>query len=435
MNQIVLAVEDVSKRYVTYRSTFKRALSWFNFPVKADSQFMAVTNLSLRIHAGEAIAIIGTNGAGKSTLLKMIAGTVRPSSGTIWCSGRISALLELGLGFNPEFTCRQNIYMSLGLMGLSINEIDNKIDEVAGFAEIGEFFDQPLRVLSSGMGARVAFAAATAVRPDVLIVDEVLSVGDSYFQHKSFARIREFKDQGTSIIFVTHGMGDVRALCDRVILLDGGKVLREGLPDEVVDYYNALIAEKQDSKLTIEQRREKNGWLITQSGTFKATIASLTLLDRVTQKPLETVEVGQKLTLRLVARVTSDLPRLVLGYMLRDRTGHLLWGTNTFHTRQILEQLDHGLTIEYDLHFVCALGPGSYSFSPALVSSDTHLEDCFEWVDNALVFDVVNTNHQFFVGTTWIQGTFDIRHDTSNKLHSSDSYTLPLPPMATETGD
>jgi lipopolysaccharide transport system ATP-binding protein len=435
MNQIVLAVEGVSKRYVTYRSTFKRALSWFNFPVKPDSEYMAVKNLSLRVNVGEAIAIIGTNGAGKSTLLKMIAGTVRPSSGNIWCGGRISAMLELGLGFNAEFTGRQNIYMSLGLMGLSVNEIDNKIDEIASFAEIGDFFDQPLRVLSTGMQARVAFAAATAVRPDVLIVDEVLSVGDSYFQHKSFARIREFKDQGTSIIFVTHGMGDVRALCDRVILLDGGKVLREGLPDEVVDYYNALIAEKQDSKLTIEQRREGNGWLITQSCTFEATVASLTLLDRLTQKPLETVVVGQEVTLRLVARLSADVPRLVLGYMLRDRTGHLLWGTNTFHTRQIVERLDCGSSIEYDLHFVCSLGPGSYSFSPALVSSDTHLQDCFEWVDNALVFDVVNTNHQFFVGTTWIQGTFDIRHDTSNKLNSSNSYSLALPPMATETGD
>jgi lipopolysaccharide transport system ATP-binding protein len=432
MSQLVLAVESVSKRYVTYRSTFERALSWFNFPIQLKSEFLAVKDVSLRMNAGESIAIIGMNGAGKSTLLKMIAGTIRPTSGTIWCSGRINALLELGLGFNPEFTGRQNIYMSLGLMGLSVNEIDNKIDEIAGFAEIGDFLDQPLRVLSSGMQARVAFAAATAVRPDILIVDEVLSVGDSYFQHKSFARIREFKDQGTSIIFVTHGMGDVRALCDRVILLEGGKVLREGLPDEVVDFYNALIAEKQDVKLTIEQRREKNGWLITRSGTFDATVASLTLLDRATQEPLETVEVGQQLTLRLVARVTSALPRLVLGYMLRDRTGHLLWGTNTFHTQQIAERLDSGSTVEYDLNFVCSLGPGSYSFTPALVSSDTHLKDCFEWVDNALVFDVVNTKHQTFVGTTWLQGTFEVKCKTESEVNSTEKDTSQSHRMLTE---
>lgn len=408
MSNVVLDVHNVGKCFATYRSNLSRYLRWFGLPVRPEQEYWAVRDVSFTLYAGEALALIGQNGAGKSTLLKLITGTIRTTTGNIAVNGRISAILELGLGFNPEFTGRQNVYQAGGLMGLSTRQIDEIIPVIEDFSELGEFFDQPLRVYSSGMQARLAFSVATAVRPDVLIVDEVLSVGDSYFQHKSFDKIRQFKEEGTSILFVTHSMGDVRALCDRVILLDKGKILEDGSPDEVVDYYNALIAEKENARVSVEQRRQKDGWLLTRSGNFQATVKNLVLLDEATQEPVETAKVGQRLVLKLTATINGDIPRLVLGYMLRDRTGHVVWGTNTWHTRQAINGLKIGDEVEFRLPFTCTLGPGSYSFSPALVSSDTHLENNYEWVDNALVFDVINTDKDFFIGTNWLDTVFQI---------------------------
>lgn len=408
----VLTVSAVSKRYTAYKSNLQRFANWFGANVRPVSEYWANRDISFEVKAGEALALIGQNGAGKSTLLKMITGTVRPTQGQITVSGRISAILELGLGFNPEFTGRQNIYHAGGLMGFSQEELSNLMPSIEAFAEIGEFFDQPTRVYSSGMQARLAFALATARRPDVLIVDEVLSVGDSYFQHKSFDKIRQFKDEGTSIILVTHSLGDVRALCDRVILLDKGRVLKDGLPDEVVDYYNAMIAERENAKASsgIEQVRGRHGWLETRSGTFEATVQSLTLEDASSNDRVTAAYVGQRLKLRLIANVKEPIPSLVLGYMLRDRTGHVIWGTNTWHTKQVLRNVPGQSSVAFDYEFTCTLGPGSYSISPALVASDTHLDKNYEWVDNALVFDVINIDNPIFIGSCWLDGTFRINN-------------------------
>lgn len=408
MSRTVLCVDGVSKRYASYKSNLSRFASWFGAPVRPTSEHWAVRDVSFALEAGAALAIIGQNGAGKSTLLKMITGTVRPTAGSIAVGGRLSAILELGLGFNTEFTGRENIYQAGGLMGLSQSHLSSLMPKIESFAEIGEFFDAPLRVYSSGMQARLAFALATAVQPDVLIVDEVLSVGDTYFQHKSFNRIREFKRDGAAIVLVTHSMKDVREICDRVLLLDHGRVLKEGLPDEVVDYYNALIAENENAKLTIEQRREKNGWLVSRSGTFEAVIASIHLLDAETGQEVVNVRVGQELVLRITAKITADIPRLVLGIMIRDRTGHVVWGTNTWHTSQVLESVGAGGKVVYETRFRCDLGPGSYSISPALVSSSTHLDNNYEWTDNLLVFDVINSDKNVFIGTSYLDARFQI---------------------------
>lgn len=408
----ILAVTNLTKRYVSYASNFHRFASWFGAPVSPVEEFWPVKNVSFSLNAGEAMAIIGQNGAGKSTLLKLITGTVRPSQGTVHLGGRVGAILELGLGFNPDFTGRDNVYHAGGLMGISRARLDELMPEIEDFAEIGEFFDQPLRVYSSGMQARLAFALVSAERPAILIVDEVLSVGDSYFQHKSFDRIRSFKEDGTSIILVTHALGDVRALCDRVILLDKGHVLKDGPPDEVVDYYNAMIAAKESANLTVEQRRSKEGWLRTRSGTLEAQVKVLELFDTKTAAPVAVATVGQELTLRITARAEIALERLVLGVMLRDRTGHVLWGTNTWHTKQVIEDLKASESITYEMAFQCLFGPGSYSISVALTNSHTHLDVNYDWSDNAIVFEVVNVDRSFFVGTTALDGTFHIQRKT-----------------------
>ena len=218
MTQVV-RVESVGKCYSTYASNLARFGRWFGLPARAVREFWAVRDVSFALERGEALGLIGQNGAGKSTLLKLIAGVVRPTTGAVVVAGRVGAILELVLGFNPDLNGRLNARLAGGLMGLATAELDTLMPQIEEFAEIGEFFDQPLRVYSSGMQMRLAFAVATAVRPDVLIVDEVLSVGDSYFQHKSFDRIRQFRQQGTSLLLVSHGMGDVRALCDRAKLI------------------------------------------------------------------------------------------------------------------------------------------------------------------------------------------------------------------------
>ncbi|RUW00529.1 MULTISPECIES: ABC transporter ATP-binding protein [unclassified Mesorhizobium] len=409
----VLSVSYLSKCYASYASSLKRFAGWFGAPVKPTEEFWPVKDISFSLSAGEALGLIGQNGAGKSTLLKLITGTVRPTEGTVHVGGRISAILELGLGFNPEFTGRQNVFHAGGLMGFSQQELAQMMPAIEDFAEIGEFFDQPTRVYSSGMLARLAFALATARRPEVLIIDEVLSVGDSYFQHKSFDRIRQFKAEGTSILLVTHSLADVRALCDRVILLDKGRAIKDGQPDEVVDYYNAMIAAKENEKLKVEQRREKDGWAFTRSGTFQVKASRLQLLDVQSQELVKVAQVGQTLVLKLVAEAEANVSPLVLGLMLRDRTGHVVWGTNTWHTRQVLRDVKAGDEIEFQLPFTCTLGQGSYSFSVALCSSDTHLENNYEWQDNALVFDVINAAHPFFIGTSALDARFVIRGTTA----------------------
>ncbi|MCO5144947.1 MAG: ABC transporter ATP-binding protein [Aquamicrobium sp.] len=408
MNSPVLDVRGVGKRYATYASNFARFASWFGAPIRPISETWVLRDVGFVLGSGEALALIGQNGAGKSTLLKLITGTIRPSAGSIGICGRINAILELGLGFNPEMSGRQNIYQAGGLMGLSQDELSRLMPAIEEFAELSHYFDEPLRVYSSGMQARLAFALATAKRPELLIVDEVLSVGDSYFQHKSFDRIRQFKQEGTSILFVTHTMGDVRALCDRVILLDQGKVLKDGAPDEVVDFYNALIAQKENSKLTVEQRRNKDGWNYTRSGSFSVSAVKLDLLDAKSGQPVTAARIGQKLLLHLIAKADEDIPRLVLGYMLRDRTGHVVWGTNTWHTKQIVEDVKAGETVSYQLFFTCALGEGSYAVTPALTGSDNHADSNYEWQDNALVFDVVNVDRPYSAGTTALDFRFSV---------------------------
>jgi lipopolysaccharide transport system ATP-binding protein len=317
------------------------------------------------------------------------------------------------MGFNPDLSGRQNAFHSAGLMGYSLADIERTMPEIEVFAEVGEYFDQPVRTYSSGMQMRVAFSVATAFRPDLLIVDEALSVGDSYFQHKSFDRIRQFRADGVSIMLVTHSMGDVRTLCDRVILLDKGRVIKDGQPDEVVDYYNALIAAKENAKLTVEQRRENNGWLLTKSGTGEARVKSLRLLDALSGGDLAVVQVGQTIELRLEASVFANIPQLVLGLKICDKNGHIVWGTNTWHTHQVQQNLDIGEVLVYRLLFSCTLGPGSYSVSPALVSTDTHLDKNYEWVDNMLVFEVINVEKPTFIGSNWIDAYFCI--DRKNK--------------------
>ncbi|MGV8864892.1 MAG: ABC transporter ATP-binding protein [Pseudomonas sp.] len=394
MRKEILSVHDVGKAYVEYSSELHRFARWFGVKVSPRAEHWVLRHVGLKLFAGESVGIVGQNGAGKSTLLKIVTGTTRPTEGHVLGSGRVAALLELGLGFNPELSGRENARHSAGLMGLSGKKIDELLPGIEDFAEVGEYFDQPMRTYSSGMHVRVAFSVATAVRPDVLIVDEALSVGDAYFVHKSFQRIREFRDAGTSLLIVSHDASAVQSLCDRAVLLEGGRMVLDGAPQEVFDYYNALIAEKENR--TVRTMRADTH-VATESGSGEATFTTLELLNSAGEA-VEYISVGDPVTLRARVRINGSVPRLVFGYMIRDRLGLAIFGTNTHHTAQAVEGSVEGEFVEFGVCFDAKLGPGTYSVSVALSSTETHLVNNYQWKDLALIFTVANIGLPTFVG-------------------------------------
>lgn len=405
MNQPILEIKNIGKSYKTYSSELWRILSWFGIKHKALHEVWTLQNINFSIAPGEAVGIIGQNGAGKSTLLKIITGTLMPTTGSVTVRGKIAAILELGMGFHPDLTGRQNAYHSAGLMGYSHEQVHSVIDEIENFAEVGEYFDQPVRLYSSGMQVRVAFAVATAFRPEILIIDEALSVGDAYFQHKSFARIKEFADAGTSLLFVSHDKGSILALCDRAILLEKGRVLKDGEPEEVTDYYNALIAEKENS--TIRQETKEDGKVVTVSGTGEATVEEIGLYNTKGQK-IELLGVGDSVELRVKVKINQDISSLVLGYGIKDRLGQVIFGTNTWLMKQVLQNIKADEFYEFSIKFPANFGVGSYSIQTALVDRDTHLTANYEWKDMALVFSVANIDKNHFAGLMWNEPTIRI---------------------------
>lgn len=404
----ILDVRQLGKAYRQYPSELHRILGWFGLGRAPVSEHWVLQDVSFSIAPGEAVGIVGQNGAGKSTLLKLITGTQFPSTGSVAIHGRVSAILELGMGFNQDLTGRENAFHTAGLMGFSRDVVQEHMPDMEAFAEIGEYFDQPVRTYSSGMQMRVAFAVATAFRPEILIIDEALSVGDAYFQHKSFNRIREFQEQGTTLLLVSHDHQAVRSVCNRAILLEKGRLLKEGNPNEIVDFYNALIAEKEGDDSTIRLETLGDGTVRTISGTGEATVISIQLLD-TKGRSLEIVGVGDTVTLYIKVKVNAFISRLVLGYMLRDRLGKSIFGTNTHLLGRELENVQAGKLIDFRFTFVANMGPGSYSLSTALHSTRTHLENNYEWRELAHVFEVANLRHAEFEGCNWMEPSIEIR--------------------------
>jgi lipopolysaccharide transport system ATP-binding protein len=400
-----VAVSGVGKAYRRYPTRWSRLVEWVApFAGHRHELTWVLKDIHFAIQPGEAVGIVGINGAGKSTLLKIITGTTQPTTGSVHVNGRMAALLELGMGFDPEFTGRQNVYMSGQIMGFTVAELDRMMPEIEAFAEIGEYIDQPVRVYSSGMQVRLAFSVATARRPDVLIVDEALSVGDAYFQHKSFDRIRRFREQGTTLLIVSHDRSAIQSLCDRAVLLEAGSIIKDGDPQEVMDFYNALIAEREQGSSTVRVERGEDGLARTTSGTGEARIRRARLLNAA-DEPVEVVNVGDTVTLSVEVVANEDLDRLVLGYVIKDRLGQPIFGTNTYHLGNSLTDVRRGSVCRYRFTFPAQLGVGSYSIALAVHAGDTHLDRNYEWSDLALVFNVLNVNRQQFVGTNWIPPT------------------------------
>jgi len=401
-----ITVTNLGKAYKQYPTRWARLTEWLLPSHKPRHTLKWVMqDVSFTVNPGEAVGIIGINGAGKSTLLKMITGTTQPTTGSVRITGRVAALLELGMGFHPDFTGRQNAFMAGQLLGYGVEEIARLMPEIEAFAEIGDYIDQPVRVYSSGMQMRLAFSVATAHRPDVLIVDEALSVGDAYFQHKSFDRIREFGKQGTTLLIVSHDKGAIQGICDRAILLNAGRLAMQGEPEAVMDYYNAMLADHQNQ--TVTQVVLEDGKVQTISGTGEAEVVSIQLKNE-NGMTLEVVDVGQPVCLRVEVATKAPIERLVLGYGIKDRLGQVIYGTNTDLKNQPLLNVPANARCVFNITFNVNLGPGTYSVQTALTSTDTHLANNYEWRDLALVFNVVNINKPHFAGCAWIDPLIEI---------------------------
>jgi lipopolysaccharide transport system ATP-binding protein len=393
----MIRVDNLGKRYKRYPNRWARLAEWLSAGRRVTHEARwALRGVSFAVGAGEALGIVGPNGAGKSTLLKILTGTTAASEGRFRVDGRVAALLELGMGFHPDFTGSQNAVMGCQMQGLSTAEAYRCLPAIAEFAELSDDMDQPLRSYSTGMQMRLAFSVATVLRPDVLIVDEALSVGDMYFQHKSMKRIRAYRESGTTLLFVSHDPSAVRTLCGRALLLERGMVLREGDPDAVLDYYNALVA-KREEDAEISQRRDAEGRLVTRSGSRGAEFIRVGLTDDE-GRPRTTFVVGETATLRLTVRFMTRVERPTVGFVLRDRLGNDVFGTNTYHLNVFVSDVGPGEALECSFRVGLGIGHGTYSVSVAVHTEDTHVDQNFDWWDRALVFQVAPSAARRFVG-------------------------------------
>jgi ABC-type polysaccharide/polyol phosphate transport system ATPase subunit len=397
---VALSVERVSKQYRIYaRPGDRLAESLTRGRLKRHREFWALRDISFEVEAGTTTGVIGPNGCGKSTLLQIIAGTLEPTTGSVWREGRVAALLELGAGFDPEFTGAENVYMNAALMGLSKRETERLFPDIERFAEIGQFMQQPVKTYSSGMFVRLAFAVASNVEPDILIIDEALAVGDAVFQHRCLRRIKEIQERGSTVLFVSHDAAAVRALCSRAILLGAGRVLNDGTPSEVLNQYQKIVMEREqafedESAKTEEGDADEtaDGKALTplrydyRHGDGTAEIIGAELLD-ASRREAAVVESGTPLTLRIRARFNRDANDAVVGFLFNDSRGVHAYGTNTKEQQIDLGQLRRGEIVEVSFAFDCWLGLDQFSVSLAVHSREGI---SYDWLDGALFFRVTS---------------------------------------------
>lgn len=406
---VVLRVERVSKQYRIYDhpgDRLKESLTRGRW--KWHHDFWALRDVSFEVEAGTTTGIVGPNGSGKSTLLQIITGTLEPTHGDVWYEGRIAALLELGAGFNLEFTGIENVFMNAALMGLSRKETQQLLPEIERFAEIGAFIHQPVKTYSSGMYVRLAFATAVATEPQILIIDEALSVGDAVFQHRCLRRIMEMQEKGTTILFVSHDPSAVRALCSRVILLNGGRMEAEGKTSYVLNRYQALIMEREEAynaaqpvrattesegepapdsaELSALARRSPDLRYNFRHGDGRAEILYVEVLNAA-RETADLIESGDPLTIGLRVRMHRDIVRPVFGVLVRDRHGVHAYGVNTEQKGLRFDQIERGEILEVTFSFDCWLGTDLYSVSVAVHSEDGA---SYDWLDGVHFFRVAS---------------------------------------------
>jgi ABC-type polysaccharide/polyol phosphate transport system ATPase subunit len=441
-----LRVEGVAKQYRIYERPSDRLLeSLTRGRLRRHREFWALRDISFEVEKGTTVGVVGPNGSGKSTLLQIVTGTLEPTHGQVWVEGRVAALLELGAGFNPEFTGVENVYMNTALLGWSRRETDRRFPDIERFAEIGDFIHQPVKTYSSGMYVRLAFSIAVNTDPEVLVVDEALSVGDSVFQHRCTRRIKEMQSRGTTILFVSHEPTLVRALCSRAILLNAGRMMADGAPVDVLNRYQRLImareeayadasqaapdaadegAAPQTSAAALDARTAARARLTNsyRHGNRHAEIVSAELLD-ARGRPVELVETGDPVAVRMRILFHRDIEEPVCGFMIRNRHGINVYGTNTEQRRLALGPARAGEVVEATFNFDCWLGQEHY-----FVSVAAHTPDgvAFDWMDGVIFFRVS-------CSTTEMEGVANLNATvTARRVADEGSAERAADPLAAE---
>ena len=352
MEEIIINVEHLDKMYKLYNRQRDRVKDALGLGKKKPlyKEHYALKDVSMQVHKGETVGIIGTNGSGKSTILKIITGVLSPTSGNVEINGRISALLELGAGFNMEFTGIENVYLNGTMNGFSEEEIDERLEAILDFADIGEFVNQKVKTYSSGMFVRLAFALAINIDPEILVVDEALSVGDVFFQNKCYHKFEEFKKDGKTILFVSHDLSSISKYCDRVILLNQGEKMAEGKPKEIIDIYKKVLVNQTTSAMSGSEKVDKDGKLIgslnrnVKEGLWKsymtlnpsndtygsglAEIEDFCLIDNA-GNIANTVIKGDFYSVRIKTRYHASVSEPIIAVSIKNRMGVEITGTNT----------------------------------------------------------------------------------------------------------
>jgi lipopolysaccharide transport system ATP-binding protein len=402
----VKAVEfqSVSKSYAIYDAPGDRLkeLVCLN-RIKRHKDFWALRDVSFHVERGETFCIVGENGSGKSTLLQMVAGILASTSGEVAVNGRVSALLELGAGFNPEFSGRDNVFLNGAILGLTTRQIEERYPQIAEFAEIGDFIDQPVKTYSSGMAVRLAFAVAINVDPEILLVDEALAVGDIYFRQRCMRKVHELRARGVTILFVSHAVADVKAIGDRVMWLDRGKVIEIGEPERVISKYLAAMTAK-DSKyrLTKSVAAERPTRAAVRApevvetipnidhrhGDERAKVIGIAILDE-DGRPLHMLEPSTRIVIRISVRAVEPIAMPMVGFMLRNQLGIDFSGTNTAREAYELPPMEAGDIHTVDFHVdLPELYPASFSFSPAIADGTLVSYSMCDWIDNAVTLQM-----------------------------------------------
>lgn len=406
-----ITVKGLNKEYKSYTSKWSRLKDWWGIGKGKNYKAKHILkDINFTISEGESVGIIGINGAGKSTLLKLITGTTQPTSGEVKIKGRVAALLELGIGFHPDFTGRQNVYMAGQLLGYSSEEIDNLFPGIEAFAEIGEYIEQPLRMYSSGMQARLAFAVATATKPDILIVDEALSVGDVYFQAKCYSRIAEFKKQGMTLLLVSHAVMDISKQCDRAIFLKSGCVFSDGPSREVVNMYmddlfgKSKLKNKNEKKLELNLNAEnlyhtRPGYLKEEHrwGHGGAKIIDFLTVSNGIEYP-NVINTNDKIEVYVKVLFEQDFEYVTPGILIKSLEGVFIYGSNSYLSTKgkILPSAQTGQVMVYKFSFNLSLNEGSYLLSLGLSAGDpTQTTDPIDRRYDSILLKVANHSHMW----------------------------------------
>jgi len=397
-------LQSVSKSYPIYDSPGDRLKELLTLNRRSfHRDFWALRDVTVEVPRGCTFCLIGENGAGKSTLLQLVAGILQPSSGSMNVNGLVSALLELGSGFNPEFTGRDNVYLNASILGFSRKQIDQRYREIEEFAEIGDFINQPVKTYSSGMVVRLAFAVAIHVDPDILLVDEALAVGDIYFRQRCMRKVHELRSRGITILFVSHAIGDVKAIGDRTAWIDAGRVREIGDTDQVVAHYLAAMVEKDSAYVTLSQKPtsgtsearsqaveviEKIPNIDHRYGDGRAEIIGVAVTDP-TGQPISLLEPLSRIVVRISVRAKEEIQRPIVGFMFRNHLGMDFSGFNTSREGFELPSMRPGDVYTVDFHVdIPELYPSSFSFSPAIADGTLISYRMCDWIDNAVALQM-----------------------------------------------